>query len=179
MVNSIGNTSSYNYGAYNVSIANAGKNASSEAGVSANVSANTPGSVEGVPSSQSDLMSLKRAGVVECATCASRTYQDGSDESVSYKSAAHIDPSSSGAKVMAHEQEHVSNAYAKAAKGSGQVVLATVTLKSAICPECGRSYVSGGVTNTIIKYNENNPYGSNQKSADYAAISGMNVDVGI
>jgi len=157
MINSIGNSAIYNYGTYNISGA----------------SANNPNA------NQSELMAMKRVGAVECATCANRTYQDGSDENVSYKSATHIDPSSSGTKVMAHEQEHVSNAYSKATTSGGQVVSASVTLKSAICPECGRSYVSGGVTNTIIKYNENNPYGGNQKSADYAAIAGMNVDVGI
>lgn len=171
MINSIGDSANYNHGAYHFS----GTSANS---TSAN-NANAPASVEGAQSSQSELMALKRTGAVECATCASRTYQDGSDENVSYKSASHIDPSSSGAKVMAHEQEHVSNAYTKAAKGGGQVVSASVTLKSATCPECGRSYVSGGVTNTTIKYSEDNPYGSNQKSAHYAAIAGMNVDVGI
>jgi len=162
MINSIGNSAIYNYGAYNFSGASTN-----------NTSANSPST------NQSELMTKKRVGVVECATCASRTYQDGSDENVSYKSATHIDPSSSGTKVMAHEQEHVSNAYSKATKDGGQVVSASVTLKSATCPECGRSYVSGGVTNTTIKYSEDNPYGGNQKSAHYAAIAGMNVDVGI
>ena len=174
MINSIGDSAIYNHGAYHFS----GTTANSTSANSTS-NANAPVSVEGAQSSQSELMALKRAGAVECATCASRTYQDGSDENVSYKSASHIDPSSSGAKVMAHEQEHVSNAYTKAAKGGGQVVSASVTLKSATCPECGRSYVSGGVTNTTIKYSEDNPYGSNQKSAHYAAIAGMNVDVGI
>jgi len=157
MINSISNSSIYNYGTYNISGA----------------SANSPNA------NQFEVMSMKCTGVVACATCASRMYQDSSHENVSFKSAAHIDPSSSGTKVMAHEQEHVSNAYSKATKGGGQVVSASVTLKSAICPECGRSYVSGGVTNTTIKYSKDNPYGGNQKSADYAAIAGMNVDVGI
>jgi len=57
---------------------------------------------------------LKRTGQAKCETCANRKYQDGSDEMVSFKSAAHISPESAGSAVRAHEQEHVSNAYKKA-----------------------------------------------------------------
>ena len=42
----------------------------------------------------------KRAGVIECETCASRKYQDGSDEQVSFKSAAHIAPEAAAARVQ-------------------------------------------------------------------------------
>jgi uncharacterized DUF497 family protein len=94
---------------------------------------------------------------------------------ISFKSAAHIDPSAAATKVMAHEQEHVSNANRKAASKDGEVLNATVTLKTAVCPECGRSYVSGGVTNTAIKYPATS-YGQNQKSADYPEFAGKNVD---
>ncbi len=90
----------------------------------------------------------------ECQTCKNRKYKDGSDEMVSFKSATHIDPGAAGAAVRSHEQEHVSNAYKKAAKGNGKVLRASVTIHMAICPECGRSYVSGGVTNTMIKYDK-------------------------
>lgn len=128
--------------------------------------------------SQSELRGLKRSGAVECATCASRKYQDGSNEgNVSFKAAAHIDPKASAGKVMAHEREHVKNAYNKAQKKDGTVKSATVTLQYAACPECGRSYVAGGVTNTTISYKENNPYGRNQKSMDYIALVGQNVNL--
>lgn len=76
---------------------------------------------------------------------------------------------------MAHESEHVSNAFEKASKKNGKVMSATVSLKTAICPECGRSYVAGGVTRTAIKYPKGK-YGENKKSADYQATSGANVD---
>ena len=39
----------------------------------------------------------------ECQTCKNRKYQDGSDEMVSFKSAAHISPESAAARVRAHE----------------------------------------------------------------------------
>ena len=113
----------------------------------------------------------------QCETCNNRKYQDGSDEMVSFKSAAHISPEASASRVMAHEQEHVSNAYKKAALKDGQVISANVTLKTAVCPECGRTYVSGGETTTQIKYfNESNPYQQDKKLSDSISYRGMNVD---
>lgn len=120
----------------------------------------------------------RRSSPAECETCANRKYQDGSDEgNVSFKSAAHISPESAGARVRAHEGEHVSNAYKKAAQKNGKVLNASVTIHTSICPECGRTYVSGGVTNTKIKYsNEDNPYTKNQKQLDEARYKGANID---
>lgn len=116
----------------------------------------------------------------ECQTCKNRKYQDGSDEMVSFKSAAHISPESAAARVRSHEQEHVSNAYAKAANGNGKVISASVSIHTAICPECGRSYVSGGTTTTQIKYyNEENPYQKDLKATDHDKYSGMNADYSI
>ena len=106
-----------------------------------NLSVNVAG-VDTQDISSARLKAMKRSGQVECETCANREYKDGSDEvNVSFKSAAHIDPSAAATKVMAHEQEHVSNANRKAASKDGEVLNATVTLKMAVCPECGRSYV--------------------------------------
>lgn len=88
----------------------------------------------------------------ECQTCKNRKYQDGSDEMVSFKSAAHISPGAAGAVVRGHEQEHVKNAYKSAAQNNGKVINASVSIQMSTCPECGRSYVSGGTTNTLISY---------------------------
>ncbi|MGN1170419.1 MAG: hypothetical protein ACI4SZ_02075, partial [Lachnospiraceae bacterium] len=93
----------------------------------------------------------RKSSPAECETCKNRKYQDGSDEMVSFKSAAHISPESSASRVMAHEQEHVANAYTKASQNNGKVLSANVSLRTAVCPECGRSYVSGGETRTQIK----------------------------
>ena len=96
---------------------------------------------------------------------------------VSFKSATHISPESAAAAVRAHEQEHVSNAYKKAAADNGKVISATVSIHTAVCPECGRTYVSGGTTHTQIKYyNEDNPYQRDLKLADQSKYSGMNTD---
>ena len=114
----------------------------------------------------------------ECETCKNRKYQDGSNENVSFKSASHIAPEAAASAVMSHEAEHVSNAYVKAAQKDGKVVNASVTIKTSICPECGRTYVSGGVTNTAIKYsNESNPYMKDFKSQEATVIRGQNIDL--
>lgn len=116
----------------------------------------------------------------ECQTCKNRKYQDGSDEMVSFKSPAHVSPENAGTAVRAHEQEHVSNAYKKAAAGNGEVISASVSIHTAVCPECGRTYVSGGTTHTQIKYyNEDNPYQQELKSADRLKYSGMNLDYAV
>lgn len=116
----------------------------------------------------------------ECQTCKNRKYKDGSDEMVSYKSPTHISPQNAAAAVRAHEQEHVSNAYSKAANGNGKVLTASVSIHMAVCPECGRSYVAGGTTHTQIKYyNEDTPYQKELKSADRAKYVGMNLDVAV
>ena len=122
----------------------------------------------------------RKSSPAECETCKNRKYQDGSDEMVSFKSAAHISPEASASRVRAHEQEHVSNAYKKAAQGNGKVLAANVTLKTAICPECGRSYTAGGTTTTKISYSdESNPYQQNKTSADAAAFIGKNLDLAV
>jgi hypothetical protein len=97
-----------------------------------------------------------RSSPAECQTCKNRKYQDGSDENVSFKAAAHISPEAAGARVRGHESEHVANAYTKAAEKGGKVIAANVTIHTAICPECGRTYVSGGTTSTIISYPSSN-----------------------
>lgn len=119
----------------------------------------------------------RKSSPEECQTCKERKYQDGSDENVSFKSASHISPESAGAKVRAHEQEHVSNAYKKAAQKNGKVINASVSIHTSICTECGRTYVSGGTTNTTIKYsNEENPYQKQRKAQDALMLKGANID---
>lgn len=114
---------------------------------------------------------------VECQTCKSRKYVDGSDEpDVSFKTPSNISPGESYSKVSAHEREHVANAIEKGSKPGAKLIRASVTLKMGVCPECGRTYVAGGVTNTQIKYTESNPYEKNRKSLEEAALVGANLD---
>ncbi len=120
----------------------------------------------------------KLSSPAECETCKNRKYQDGSDEMVSFKSAQHISPNAAAARVRGHEAEHVSNAYKDAAQNNGKVLQASVSIKTAVCPECGRVYVSGGETATKIKYsNEENPYQKARKAVDKQGLLGVNVDL--
>ncbi len=123
----------------------------------------------------------KQAGEEECQTCKNRKYQDGSDEvNVSFKNAAHISPEAAASAVRAHESQHVKNAYNKAAQRNGEVISASVSIHTAVCPECGRTYVSGGTTQTAIRYlNESNPYQQRQKSLDGISFRGKNLNYSV
>lgn len=88
----------------------------------------------------------------ECQTCKNRKYQDVSDDSgVSYQTPTKIATSQVAAAVVSHEQEHVARNQAKAEKEDRKVVSQSVTLHTAVCPECGKTYVSGGTTRTVTK----------------------------
>ena len=86
----------------------------------------------------------------KCQTCARRKYQDGSDDpGVSFKTPTKMNPEQAAAAVRGHEQEHVVREQAKAKRENRKVVSQSVTIHTDICPECGRVYVSGGVTRTV------------------------------
>lgn len=90
----------------------------------------------------------------ECQTCKNRKYQDGSDDpGVSFKTATRIAPEQVASAVRGHEQEHVVREQAKAQREDRKVVSQSVTIHTAICPECGDVYVSGGTTRTTTKAN--------------------------
>ncbi len=126
---------------------------------------------------ESRLPGSKKVKPSECMTCKNRKYVDGSDEgNVSFKAPGHISPKSSAAMVSAHEQQHVANARREGSKDNAKLMSASVTLKLAVCPECGTSYVAGGVTSTTIKYSEENPYERNRKQIEGDALRGINVD---
>lgn len=85
----------------------------------------------------------------ECQTCQQRKYQDGSDDpGVSFKTPTALSPELAATAVRGHEQEHVVREQAEAAREDRRVISQSVTLHTDFCPECGRVYVSGGVTRT-------------------------------
>lgn len=141
-----------------------------------------PGQVQGMDgvrglNGEKQTDKVQGTGKPECQTCKERKYQDGSDEMVSFKSAAHISPEAAGAAVRSHEQEHVSNAYKKAARDNGKVLMASVRIHTSVCPECGRSYVSGGTTATKIQYGEKTPYDKERKAQQAEAFKGNHVNL--
>ncbi len=63
-------------------------------------------------------------------------------------------PAEMAAQVVAgHEQEHVRN-NAEKAQREGLNARSVVQIHTAICPECGRIYVSGGTTTTYYSTKE-------------------------
>lgn len=112
----------------------------------------------------------------ECQTCKNRKYVDGSDEgNVSFKAPGHISPEASAGMVMAHEQQHVANAVREGNKAGNELLSVSVSLKTAVCPECGRTYVAGGTTRTMIRYGDTR-FEQNRKSADYTRFAGAKID---
>ena len=113
----------------------------------------------------------------ECETCKNRQYQDGSDDpGVSFKTATKLSPDEAASAVRSHEQEHVVRERAKAQREGRKVVSQSVTIHTSVCPECGRVYVSGGVTRTVTAPDENTdpkdvqgPQGPETEQADYEA----------
>lgn len=88
----------------------------------------------------------------ECKTCKNRKYQDGSnDPGVSFKSPTKINPDQSARVVRSHENEHVVREKINAEREGREIVSQTVVLRTSVCPECGRIYVSGGVTRTVTR----------------------------
>ena len=146
--------------------------------ISGNATAQEKTAAKSSPNPDDQVKVGRKSSPSECKTCKERKYQDGSNESdVSFKAPGHISPQASAGTVRAHEMQHVSNAYEKAAKGDGKVVSATVTLRTEICPECGTSYVAGGETHTSIAYSaKENPYQKNKKALESMNQIGSNID---
>lgn len=100
----------------------------------------------------------KQEGAQECQTCKNRKYQDGSnDPGVSYKTPTQLSPEQASSAVRGHEMEHVTREQSKADRENREVVAQTVMLHTAVCPECGRPYISGGTTRTVTKGRQETP----------------------
>ena len=94
-----------------------------------------------------------------CETCRRRKYRDISNEAdVSFKYPQSVAPSAAAGAVRAHENMHVANAYQKAERDGGKVLYAGVTLHGSICPECGKPFISGGTTTTVIAQERSDAY---------------------
>ena len=88
----------------------------------------------------------------ECQTCEKRKYQDGSsDPGVSFKTPTNVAPEQAASAVRGHEREHVVREQAEAQRENREIVSQSVTYHTAICPECGKVYVSGGTTRTSTR----------------------------
>lgn len=94
----------------------------------------------------------KGCPLCQCETCRNRRYQDDSDDSaVSFQSATKMSPAAAAYRVRGHEMEHVRREKAKADQEGMRVVSQSVRIKTDTCEECGRIYVSGGLTHTVTR----------------------------
>jgi len=116
-------------------------------------------------------------GKRECQTCKNRRYQDESaDPGVSYQTPTKISPDRAAAAVRAHENEHVGREQAKAKRQGREVVSQSVVIKTAICPECGRVYISGGTTTTVTRAkSKDNAFQAGQPSDTDGAYLDRNI----
>jgi len=130
---------------------------------------------------------ISQAGKKECQTCKNRKYIDGSNESnVSFKTPAHISVANSASAVAAHEYQHVANAVKEGSKKGNRLLSVSVTLRTSVCPECGRTYTSGGTTKTtMLKSSENanvskenvNPYEAGKMLVERFLQQGQNINM--
>lgn len=91
-------------------------------------------------------------GIEECQTCKTRRYQDGSnDPGVSMKSPTNLSPGQAASAVFSHEREHYTREQAKAESEDREVIENSIRIFTAVCPECGKVYVSGGETRTMTR----------------------------
>ncbi len=117
----------------------------------------------------------RRFDSFECETCRNRRYQDVSDDpGVSFQSAAKINPAAAYSAVKAHENQHVARNKNEAERKGAKISYQTVTIHRNICPECGKSYVSGGVTKTVTKADMSDKYTVGMFDSEKAKGSALN-----
>jgi len=147
VINSLNANNYYGYNMYNSkqtnNPSNENKTESPESSESSERKNVTTNSVEG--------KEFERVEDEPCQTCAKRKYVDSSkDLGVSFKSGAHVTPEAAASAVRAHEYEHVGNRRAEAMREGKEIISQSVQIHTSVCPECGKTYVSGGTTRTMM-----------------------------
>ncbi|MDL2233815.1 hypothetical protein LJC63_09620 [Ruminococcaceae bacterium OttesenSCG-928-L11] len=90
-----------------------------------------------------------RNSSADCETCRKRQYKDeSSDGGVSFQAPKHLAASTAGIRVMSHEHEHAAAESTDPGEEGGVTRSSNTYLEYAKCPECGRTYVKGGLTKT-------------------------------
>ncbi len=114
----------------------------------------------------SKVQNKKLKEVTECETCKNRRYQDVSnDPGVSFKSPTKVSPSQAASAVMSHEREHAGREASKASS-EGKEATSTIRIFTSVCPECGKTYVSGGETRTTVTTKSKKEQPQNESSVD-------------
>ena len=121
--------------------------------------------------SQQAFYSPDRFDAGECETCKTRKYKDGSnDPGVSFKTPTHLSPENAVSAIRSHEGEHVSHARAQARRENQEIISQSVTYRMDTCPECGRTYMSGGTTRTVFRSSQDPLEGETEQKGRYIDI---------
>ncbi len=112
----------------------------------------------------------------ECQTCKERRYQDGSNDSgVSFKNPTKLTPDQAASAVISHEKEHYTREASRAESENKDVLVNSIRLESSICPDCGRSYISGGETTTVTRTRKN----QSPSPVKNPQTEGLNLDISL
>jgi hypothetical protein len=66
---------------------------------------------------------------------------------------------------MGHEMEHVNHEQARAQEEDRTIVAQYVQIHTAVCPECGRTFVAGGTTTTVTGSKSGESYANKASGA--------------
>jgi len=112
---------------------------------------------------QNQIENLTESGVLraqtqelgDCYTCSNRRYQDVSDDpGVSFQAPTRLTPGQAAIAVPNHEREHYMREESNAMREGREVLSNQIRIFHDTCPECGRTYVSGGETRTVTAYRQ-------------------------
>jgi hypothetical protein len=107
-----------------------------------------PAGTNADPFAPQDLLTIsseaQAAAKAGCASCAARSYQCSSGQVTSG-----VSSNESGSFVAAHEAEHLAKDRVEAQANDRQVVSQSMRLFTAMCAECGSTFVAGGEAKTV------------------------------
>ena len=129
------------------------------------------------PSQTVGTKETKETQKAECQTCKERKYMDQSNEGdVSFPAHTLTARGQAPALVMDHAGFLGLNGVAEAQKQNKRLVSVSVSLKTGVCPECGKTYIAGGTTRTKMLTYRENPYDQGRKAVEGTMLRGMNFD---
>jgi hypothetical protein len=97
-------------------------------------------------------VNMDAQAIGECATCATRRYQDDSlDGGVSMQQPTHVSIHNAASAVIGHEREHQGREARFAEEDGREIIYNEIHISTCICPECGRVFVSGGENRVMTR----------------------------
>ena len=129
------------------------------------------------PSQTVGTKETKETQKAECQTCKERKYMDQSIVSdVSFPPPHLSAPGLAAQMFWTPAGVHVQTGCAHGKKQKTRLVSVSVSLKTGVCPECGKTYIAGGTTRTKMLTYRENPYDQGRKAVEGTMLRGMNFD---